>query len=721
MSIIKLIIKMNDIIIIRTPQNSFTDLDHLPNYFNQNFLDGLFVASCQMYNALDQSINSKNDDLKKIDISLYKYWTRSCFRCTPFGVFAGVGTIELVNGESKIILENEINHIKKIRLDMSCLNSIVNELMKDNSILTKLTYFSNNSIYLINDTYRYTFYNNINDYRDYELTQLKKSSLLDNIILLTKNGAKYDSILNYLLETEGISKHEAEIYLNELIQIQIIIPEIEPKITGIDPHLSIIKSLKKLDINSKILNSLEYLYSIFNTQIINIETYKQVIDVVNNILPNISNFRSIFQVDKFLKFKESVLNINLINSFRKELYDLKFLTKEYNNADLEYFITQFKLKYEDAEVPLALAIDSDLGIGYGGIYAESSGDSNFINGFDYINNDTHQTYKIGNVHKYVLEKYEAYIKGSQEYIRIQPDELNLFEKINYSNSIEYSQYVFGSLIFENNSYIFDLNGIGGPSSVNLFGRFAYGDSVIENYARNEIKIEESKLSDSVFAEIVHNPQSRIGNILLRPCLRDYEIPYIGQSGVDSEKQIFIEDILVSIVDNKIQLRSQKLNKKIIPRLSTAHNFESNNLPIYKFLCDLQKQGYSKIAFWDWGVLDNFIHLPQVRYNSIIIKKARWKFVKKHFGNFPMIYIDQKTFLLELKEKHKIPNYVVCIENQNQLFIDFNNDICLNILIKNIQKYKLLLFEELLFKQDNCIVKDIDGSCFTNEIIFSLNR
>ena len=64
----------------------------------------------------------------------------------------------------------------------------------------------------------------------------------------------------------------------------------------------------------------------------------------------------------------------------------------------------------------------------------------------------------------------------------------------------------------------------------------------------------------MFAEIVHLPESRIGNILMRPVLRQYEIPYLCGTTLSEEFQIPLTDLLVGIEGDKVVLRSQKLNK-----------------------------------------------------------------------------------------------------------------------------------------------------------------
>jgi hypothetical protein len=58
-----------------------------------------------------------------------------------------------------------------------------------------------------------------------------------------------------------------------------------------------------------------------------------------------------------------------------------------------------------------------------------------------------------------------------------------------------------------------------------------------NLTKEIIKKETNYHSNKILAEISHIPESRTGNILRRPVLRDFEIAYLSNSGVPAAYQI----------------------------------------------------------------------------------------------------------------------------------------------------------------------------------------
>src|SRR5262249_32256171 len=134
-----------------------------------------------------------------------------------------------------------------------------------------------------------------------------------------------------------------------------------------------------------------------------------------------------------------------------------------------------------------------------------------------------------------------------------------------------------------------LQGVSGPSGARLLGRFCHADPELCKFVEQHVRAEEALEPDARFAEVVHLPEGRLGNILARPILRAYEIPYLGAASVPAERQIPVTDLRVSVVDGQIVLRSGRLGKRVIPRLTSAHNFHLSQ-GIYRFLCALQSQG-----------------------------------------------------------------------------------------------------------------------------------
>src|SRR5437660_5118684 len=110
--------------------------------------------------------------------------------------------------------------------------------------------------------------------------------------------------------------------------------------------------------------------------------------------------------------------------------------------------------------------------------------------------------------------------------------------------------------------------------------------LVQEHLRAEEQLKKDR--NAVFAEVAHLPEGRIGNVLFRPILRHYEIPYLGSSRLPQERQIQVSDLMVSVQGERVVLRSRRLGCEVIPRLTSAHGYAHNrNLKLYKFLCLLQ--------------------------------------------------------------------------------------------------------------------------------------
>jgi hypothetical protein len=368
-------------------------------------------------------------------------------------------------------------------------------------------------------------------------------------------------------------------------------------------------------------------------------------------------------------------------------------------------------------MPLLAVLDNETGIGYP---IGKNGDiapllENFVILKQEQSNGQHVEWN--NVQAVLHKKYLEALRQNQYEIQIIEADF-LLQPENWNDTTNTISAVCKIFPQKNENPLIFLSSCGGSSAANLLARFAHADKGIENHVLEITQKETDLQKDVILAEIVHLPESRIGNIIFRPLIRTYEIPYLAQSAVEKEFKIPLSDLFVSVKGNNIFLRSKKLNKQIIPHLTNAHNYSMNAMPVYHFLCDLQTHNQRAFFGLKWSSLTNdYDFLPRLTYKNVILSLARW-IVKTEDLKKLVENNDVKKINLWRKDK-LMPRYLFLPDGDNAFFVDMENMLSINNLLDVVKKRIQFYLEEFPF--DNGLVSDNQNSNYTNEVILSFYK
>ncbi|ASZ11017.1 lantibiotic dehydratase [Chitinophaga pendula] len=735
-------IAFKDFYLIRTPylplnlvQNiSNWQLSDLPQQINEIFntpdlQEAIYIASPELYQQWQKWQEGQLTDtaaVNKLALSLFRYLLRMISRCTPYGLFAGCATGKPAEHTSIVLAPRE-EYKKHCRLDMNYVAELTNMIIREPAIKEQLTWFPNNSIYKMAGAYRYAAFTIQNKFRHYDLTAVNASEYLDAVLSRAENGASIPELCEILINDE-ISLEEAREFILELIDSQILLSTFEPTVTGEEFFRVLLGKLSALQHTDPLLHPLTRIHELLQNQSAGVDKYFETHALVRALLPETQR-KDLVQTDLFLATDSNTLSQSLIADIQQQVQQLWKIARPANNNDLKNFCKAFAERYEEGEVPLVAVLDTDAGIGYGDHTGTAADHTPLVDKI-FTGQQTETTsIPWSKFHTFQTQKLKACLLAGQQEIVLSNDDLNELQD-KKEPVIPDSLYLMGSILgasaeaIDAGEYRFELGVCTGPSAANLLGRFCHGDTTLTAKVKECLREEEQYRPNTVFAEVIHLPESRTGNILMRPQLRDYEIVYLGQGSVPNSHQIPLSDLLVSVQQDTVILRSKKLNKQVIPRLSTAHNFHAGSLPAYKFLCDLQTQQLTPFLSWQWNLAGEEPFLPRVRYGKIILSRCTWILHKKDFpslNNLPKKgnqSPDIATFSKELKGRLQLPRYVVLAEGDNELLLDTGNECCLQILSATLLKKEKVNLQEVLNTVDQCWIKSAEG-VYTNEVIFPL--
>jgi len=609
----------------------------LQSYENPFVREAIQLASPELVSALDnwkENPTRLSDEKKKVlEISLLKYLARISSRCTPFGLFAGCA-VGGITSETRIVLEKKENFTRFTQFDMHFWVAMLQELTMRNDVKNHFVYYPNNSIYAIGDFYRYVEYQYVKTKREHRISALRKSELLDALLAKSKSGMTIDEMVLFLADDDSETE-DASNFINQLVDFQFLVSELEATVTGSDEWERVLTILNKIPVLNEVCESLKTSQNQFvhldKKVIASEETYEAIKSLIRQ-----NGFeydeKYLFQTDLNLTTSENRLSSEVPKKVLQALTFLNGIQKKRQSANQERFIKAFTQRYESREMPLTTVLDTEVGIGY--LQNSDMNDSHgLLENFSFKRKIEEESNQIWTNNDYILQGklQEAILKNASS-ISLSEKDFPDFEA-NW-NDVPATFSVMIELIKTGENEKVSIVSSGDSSAAKLLGRFCNGNKDIMDLTTQIIDKETEYHTDKILAEIVHIPESRTGNILRRPVLREYEIAYLSNSGVENDSRIELTDMMISIKNGSIFLRSKKYNKEVIPCLSNAHNYFNKSLPIYHFLCDLQSQNVKPVCGFSWGGLEShYDFFPRVNYGEVILSKARWMLSKNEIEQF----------------------------------------------------------------------------------------
>ena len=652
--------------------------------------------------------------IERLQSSLLKYASRISTRCTPFGLFASC-TSGFFSDETITKFDQEESHTRSTRFDMSFLSQLQLELLKDKNIRNGLLFYPNTSLYAVENHFRYIEYTFKNKRREYSLEGFTSTEFIDLVIKEAASGKKIIQLANCIADDE-ITLEEAIEFINELINNQILVSELELTVTGEDYFqklLNRIQEIPKSEESLKWLQQLNEQLSLIDSKVGNdVSDYKAIIEFSKSKFSDF-NPKYLLQTDSFSNLKTNTLNKEIIPQLKEAISLFSKISFSSTNRKLDTFRRDFRKRFDDAEIPLNLVLDSEIGISYG---EKKYDNSNFLNDVPIgYSSGNYQQISWGNFDYVMQQKLFDAVQNNETTIIIEDKDVEKFKNQwnspeTFSSLIEVIPNAEGEQVYVTN--------FGGSSGAFLLGRFTNGDEDLFNHVQEILDYEQQVNPNKIIAEIVHLPEARTGNILQRANNRGYEICYLGNSSLKREQQILIDDILVSVKYNKLVLRSKKLNKEIIPRLTNAHNFKGNPLPIYEFLCDLQSQeNKSSVGFYWNSIFLSLPFLPRVEYKNLILSKARWLIT---VSDFKKVFEadDILSSIDKWRQELGVPELVDFVERDNRLIVNFNNTDSVLMLLNTVKKKGSFVLEEFLFKD---IAKEKGDGFYCNQYVVSFHK
>ena len=705
--------------------------------------------------SLDSSISHwrRDPDSKKgrqTERALVRYFSRMTGRSTPFGIFAGCSVGRIVSaideGEAPFVrLQPRSTYKLTSRLDYSYLSRLVDALVQLPDVARSLRYLLSPALQRVGDLYHYIERRETDTGRVSSSVYLENDEALQAVLTRARDGATLQDLIDALCAVAGdpgadadtdagIGEH-AYAYVQELVRSQILLHDLSPIVTGPNALDDLVERLKAIpclppSIGRVLAEARRDLDQLDAQGLGRSRDEYEAIAVRLQTLPAGVDFDRLFQVDLMKPVDSVRLGAAVIEEVQRGLEFLRSAgaISRIEPEPIRAFREAFAERYGIAWVPLIEAIDEEAGIGF-----SRSRSGHDDDGYDNADGDVaghaaRRTKTSDTFQATLLRKVDECNRRGEHELVLDPSDFPVSavgeEHVRFprSFSVMVSVSVRPADDSRQDDFSVYLRSAVGPSGATLFGRFCHADLELQQLVRAHLADEEqndieTRRSGAVYAEIAHLPAGRLGNIVARPLLREYEIECFGRSGCAPERRLPLSDLMVTVRGTQIVLYSNRLKRRVIPRLTSAHGFNSDLCPpAYQLLGYLQYEPGTGLPSFDWGSLWHLPFLPRVRMGRVVFLEARWRISPKEREELIRGDPHECFFAVQrFRKSRRLPRWVQLIQAGAVLTADLDNPLAVDALIQVLKRDGEGLIMEVYPALDESCVTGPEGR-FQHEII-----
>lgn len=555
-------LSVSQVVVFRTPR--FPWESSISDCWNE-LKAAIAISSPEFYATIRETTFEDFENLpEKIKFTLWKYFNRAKFRATPFGTFSAFGVAHMQHmqhTEKLVIADTRIEHSF---VDWPVKNQLTFDY--DKLIRTRdIKLFANTSHYQSKDVLRFL---SKTEQLVFELQEIQIQEIVSFILELCKVPTRVKDII----DSAGLGQEMDEELIGLLISmvnIQLLLTELHPNIIGDD-------YFTRIGVHSAP------------------DSERYIISEVN--------------------LKKGELNANVFRHIPELIKHLHALSKPDESSTLNRFIAEFSDKFDQQEIPIMVALDPELGVGYDELEQSTTGDE-FITQFknrSFTKPETDQ----GKLEAFLTDQLFPLQSDNRRDISLDGMSTEgMLPEMPLANTFSVIVRLDGEQVFVEN--------IGGITANALLGRFTIANNDVLKQAKHIAEIESGSNPDVLFFDVANMAENKIDNINRRQNIYEWQLSILHFD--TSPTPLSISDIMISVRGGEVFLRSKSLNKRLVPRIASAYNYSRSDLSLFRLLCDIQAQSIqTALSFSLNGMFPQQSYYPAVRFKNLIISPRMWR-------------------------------------------------------------------------------------------------